>query len=60
MIKRVPADKYFNKKVFPYTYFIRDNGLLHNVVKDDDKLFHALVVTIAFSKYIYASQHMIY
>ena len=32
--KKVPSDK----------YFIVDNGLLHKVVREDDKLFHALVV----------------
>ena len=33
-------------------YFISDNGHLHKDVREDDKLFHALVVTITFNKYI--------
>ena len=41
-----------DKKVPLHKYFISDNGLLHKVVREDDKLFYALVVPLAFSKYI--------
>ena len=37
--------------------FIIDNGLLHKVVREDDKLFLALVVPITFSKYIMHHVH---
>ena len=40
--KKKPSDK----------YFIKDNRLLNKVVKEDDKLFHALVVPVIFYKYI--------
>ena len=40
--KTVPSDK----------CFISGNGLFHKIVREDDKLFHVLVVPIAFSKYI--------
>ena len=40
--KKVPSDK----------YFISDNGLLHNVVGEDGKLFHVLMVPRLCSKYI--------
>ena len=39
---KVPSDK----------YFISNNWLLHKVVREDNKLFHTLVVSINFSKYI--------
>ena len=45
--KKVPLDK----------YLICDNGLLHKVVIEDDKPFHALVVLIVFSKYILHQAH---
>ena len=40
--EKVPSDK----------YFISDKGLLHKVVREDDKLFHMSMVPITFSKYI--------
>ena len=50
--RKMPHDK----------YFISDNGLLYEVVTEDDKLFYALVVFLSLSKYIlhqlhYASGH---
>ena len=45
--KKVPSDK----------DFIGDNGLLHKVVREDDKLFHVLVVPVAFSKYVLHHMH---
>ena len=39
---KVPLDK----------YFINGNGLFHSVLREGDKLFHILVVPIAFSGYI--------
>ena len=39
-------------KVPPDKYFISDNDFLHKIVRKDDALFHALVVPIAFSKYM--------
>ena len=38
-------------------YFINDKGLLHKVMKGDDKLFHALLVPIILSKYILHEVH---
>ena len=40
-----------NYKV-PLDYFISDKRLLHKVLSEDDKVFHALVVPFSFSKYI--------
>ena len=47
----------FDKKVPTEKYFIRDNRILHKVVRDDDKLFPALVVPITFNKYILYEAH---
>ena len=41
--KKVPLDKY--------------NGLLNEVLREDDKLFHGLVVPVTFSKYILHQAH---
>ena len=40
-----------------YKYFISDNGLLHKVVREDDKPFHALMVLKPLSKYILHQKH---
>ena len=40
-----------NNKVPSDKYFISNYGLLHKVVTEDDKLFHALVEPIACRKY---------
>ena len=42
-----------DKKVSSGKYFISDSGLLPKVVREDDKLFHALVV----SKYVLLNAH---
>ena len=50
--------KLINNKTVPLDkYFISDNGLLHKVVREADKLFHALVVPVTFSKYILHQVH---
>ena len=46
-----------DKKVSSDEHFICDNSLLHKVVREDDKIFHALVVPIAFSKHILHDVH---
>ena len=45
--RKVPSDK----------YLISDNGLLPKFVRENDKLFHALVVPITFSKYVLYQVH---
>ena len=32
-------------------YFISDDGLLHKVIREDNKLFHVLMVPVNFCKY---------
>ena len=46
-----------DKKVSSDKCFLSDNGLLHKAVKEDNKLFHALVVPISFSKYALHEVH---
>ena len=46
---KVPSDK----------YFIIDNGFLHKIVRKDDELFYALVISIALLT-IYCIKHMIH
>ena len=46
-----------DKEVFSDKYFVSDNGLLHKVLRENDKLFHALVVSINLSKYILHQMH---
>ena len=41
-----------DKKVSSEKYFIRDNRLLHKVVRESDKLFPVILVPIVHSKYI--------
>ena len=42
----------------PDRYFIKDDGFLHNIVREDDKLFHALVVPLVLTtKYILHQVH---
>ena len=45
------------KEVSSEKYFISNNGLWHKVVREDDKLFHALIVPIVFSKYVLYQAH---
>ena len=45
--KRVPSDK----------YLIKYNGLMQNVVREDDNLFHAVVIPVALRKYISHQTH---
>ena len=45
--KTVPSNK----------YCISDHGFLPYVVREDDELFHALVIPITFSKYILHQVH---
>ena len=44
-------------KVSVDKYFISDNGHLHNGVRVDDKIFHALAVPATVSKYILHQAH---
>ena len=38
-------------------YFTCENGFLHDVMREDDKLSHAPVVTLVLSKYILHKAH---
>ena len=38
-------------------YFISDNGLVYKVGREDDKLFHVLVVPLTLSKYVLHQVH---
>ena len=46
-----------DKKISSGKHFISDNVLLHKVVKEDDKLLHALVGPVVFSKYVLHQAH---
>ena len=43
---------YFNNYQIYMLIVVNINQLLHKVVREDDKLFHALVVPVTFSKYV--------
>ena len=45
--KKVPSDKYFTS----------DNGLLPKVVREDNKIYHALRAPITFCKYVFHQVH---
>ena len=45
--KKLPSDKYFKS----------GNGLLHKVMREDNKVFQSLVVLITFSKYVLHQVH---
>ena len=38
-------------------YFVNNGKLLHKVVRQDDKTFHALVVPTLFAKYVLHEAH---
>ena len=44
-------------KMSPDKYFMSNNKLFHKVVREDDKLFHALVVPLAVSKDVWHQVH---
>ena len=46
-----------DNKIPQYKYFKSDNRLLHQVVREDYKLFHAVMVPLALSKYILHQAH---
>ena len=46
-----------DKKVYLDRYIIHDEKLLHQIMRDDDKIFHMLVVPQTLSKYILHQAH---
>ena len=45
------------KKMSPESYFINDEKLLHQIVTEDDKIFHPLVLPQTLIKYVLHQVH---